>query len=105
MPAVLAIVSHIARFIADNSLDPRKRKLVDKKHPDVKKRLDDLRPKLNSDQLAELRKVEDTWTLMKPADGLGIQITPQCDIDGVAPGSYAAVRCPNGHSDRCTSRL
>ena len=94
MPAVLAIASRVARFTADESLDSRKRKAAKKKRDDVAKRLNALREKLNTDQLAELRKVQDTWTLMKPADGLGIQISPECDIAGITPGSHAAVRCP-----------
>eukprot|EP01043_Picozoa_sp_COSAG02_P096453 COSAG02_NODE_32745_length_511_cov_1.002427_1_plen_99_part_10 len=74
VPAALPIVSCTAHPIADENLNPRVKKAVGKKQDEVTKRLKALHPKLNADQLAELRKVEDTWTLIKSADGLGMNI-------------------------------
>ena len=68
-------------------------KAVQKKQEEVTKRLTALQAKLEPDQLSELRKVQNTYTLLRSAGGLGMTITPECDIEKVTPGSHAAVRC------------
>ena len=79
---------------ADEGVDAKVQKAVKKKQDDVAKRLHTLQAKLQPDQLAELRQAQHTYTLVRSNDGLGMTITPECDIEAVRPGSLAAVRCP-----------
>lgn len=68
------------------------RKAVEKKQDDVSKRLKALHEKLNSEQLTELRCAQNTYTLKRSKDGLGMSINAKCEIDAVARGSLAEVR-------------
>ena len=96
--AALAISSRLAQLLTDENTKGSIAKAVQKKQEEVTKRLTTLQAKLEPDQLSELRKVQNTYTLLRSADGLGMTITPECDIETVAPGSHAAVRCPCAES-------
>ena len=89
----------MTRPAADETVDAKVKKAVKKKQDDVAKRLKTLQGKLQPDQLAELRQAQNTYTLVRSNDGLGMSITPECDIETVKPGSLAAVRCPGPKTD------
>lgn len=53
------------------------------------KRLKALQEKLDTEQAKELRLEQNTYRLIRSSAGLGMTITPQCDIDAVTAGSAA----------------
>jgi membrane-associated protease RseP (regulator of RpoE activity) len=55
----------------------------------VTKRLKALQEKLDTEQAKELRLEQNTYRLIRSSAGLGMTITPQCDIDAVTAGSAA----------------
>lgn len=66
-------------------------KAIHKKQGDLKDRLKKLQQKLAPEQHDELRRQQNTYTLVRSAAGLGMTISPSCDIDEVKPGSAADV--------------
>ena len=75
--------------MTDPNLNKSVQKAVHKKQEDVKDRLKKLQEKLTPEQHDELRRQQNTYTLMRSAAGLGMTISPSCDIDEVKPGSAA----------------
>jgi hypothetical protein len=74
---------------ADPNLNPSLKKPAKKKHDEVAKRLTALQEKLDPEQAKELRIEQNTYRLIRSSAGLGMTITPQCDIDAVKAGSAA----------------
>jgi hypothetical protein len=82
------ILTALGRF-TDPNLNKSVQKAIHKKQEDVKDRLKKLQEKLTPDQHDELRLHQHTYTLTRSAAGLGMTISPSCDIDEVKPGSAA----------------